>query len=572
MNYTDNYNLNLPSFNDSADISALNENFSKIDKKLKDNADAIANVKVTTDTTVKEGSTNAVSGGAVKDYVDEAVSKVDVSEQLGDLDGKTVKDYVDEQISNINITNENEVPSYWQSALDKGADNIHQAMESAGRNKSSFLFYSDAHWNHNSKMSPKLLKYLYKNTAMTKTFFGGDIVYTESTNNETMKYLYEWREMLKDLPNHHSVVGNHDDGNYGDNTSGDNPSQSIFDENYVYAYLLAPEENNDIVYGDGLYYYIDDNAEKTRYLFLDTAYKGVDATQEGFISNALNTVKDGWHIAVVAHIWYQPNYNEYDTKPIPIAGLDPNASKVITLLDAYNSNENSKGKVEFCIGGHVHRDYVNKTEGGIPIILVETDSKEIRDIFPYDPETTSGSSVNGIVCDYNTNKINVIRIGRGNSRVVDLITGEVTEIPNEDESDEPEQPTYTNVLDTVGYTENKRLSGGSGELRDNTGTCVTGFIPIDPTDSVGTMIYLKNVKMPDTDQNYYNQFACYDSNYTFIPDTCYSQATSIVGDRAVFKNGNLVCFRVGHANVSYIRITAQEFNENSIISVGNPIT
>jgi lysophospholipase L1-like esterase len=89
MNYTDNYNLNLPSFNDNADISALNENFSKIDEKLKDNADAIANVKVTTDQTYSPTSSNPQSGKAVAEavegakvemqtYVDDAVSRVDV--------------------------------------------------------------------------------------------------------------------------------------------------------------------------------------------------------------------------------------------------------------------------------------------------------------------------------------------------------------------------------------------------------------------------------------------------------------------------------------------------------------
>ena len=75
MNYTDNYKLNLPSFNDSADVSALNENFSKIDKKLKENETATGNIKVpTTDQTYKPTSKNPQSGIAVSEAVAEAVT------------------------------------------------------------------------------------------------------------------------------------------------------------------------------------------------------------------------------------------------------------------------------------------------------------------------------------------------------------------------------------------------------------------------------------------------------------------------------------------------------------------
>ncbi len=104
MNYTDNYNLNLPSFNDSADTSALNENFSKIDKKLKDNADTIANVKITTDTTVKEGSTNPVSSGAVYTALQNVEIDVDtyVSEtSRNPVQNKIIKQYVDTSIADL---------------------------------------------------------------------------------------------------------------------------------------------------------------------------------------------------------------------------------------------------------------------------------------------------------------------------------------------------------------------------------------------------------------------------------------------------------------------------------------
>ena len=242
----------------------------------------------------------------------------------------TDKNELQEQIDNLKETELTEqIPNYWQSALDTGVQAINEKLCFAGANKSAFLFYSDTHYNYGSQMSPKLLKYLYKHTGMTKTIFGGDIVNDEGTDYDTMEYLWEWRKQLKDLPNHHSVVGNHDDGNATNN---------LFSENYVYGYLLAPEETPDIVRGtNGMYYYIDNSPEKTRYIFLDTAYKGMTTEQTEFLKEALVGTKDGWHIVVVSHIWYMPDYDQYDVRPVPLTGLSSDATTVVAMLDAYNS-------------------------------------------------------------------------------------------------------------------------------------------------------------------------------------------------------------------------------------------
>ncbi len=517
------------------------------------------------------------------------------------------------------------IPNYWQDALTNGANAIRQAMESAGRNKSAFLFYSDAHWDYGSQMSPKLLKYLYKNTAINKTFFGGDIVNTQSkdvSDRDTMKYLYEWREMLRDLPNHHSVAGNHDDGNGKDEVTGVS-YEHMFPKEYIYAYLLAPEENNDIVYGDGLYYYIDDNAEKTRYLFLDTACYGVDTTQESFISNALDTVQDGWHIVVVAHAWYEANYAWYERedkttdKNIWIAkdedgndALNANALKVANLLDAYNSKPDRNGKVEFCIGGHVHRDYFNKTKGGIPIILVETDSHHIRSEFSADAGTTSESSVNGIIADYDNQVITVVRVGRGSGRTVNLETGEththdytyeittaatcttagvrtytcecgdtyteiipaightyvdgVCSVCGAEDSDEPEQPTYTNVLDEVGYTKDVRLSASDGLTYERTNRYVTGYIPVNGS----VTIYMENVVAPVSEADRPPLICHYDENQGFISGTGYG----ITDTTYTEDDGNITSFvSGGHTGVAYVRIQVNHIDENSIITVNEEI-
>lgn len=96
MNYTDNYNLNLPSITDGADISKLNENFTEIDSVLKEHETAIEKNKVTTDQTYTPTSTNPQSGIAVA----EAMANVEA-----DVDENFVKQEEGKGLSTNDFTN-----------------------------------------------------------------------------------------------------------------------------------------------------------------------------------------------------------------------------------------------------------------------------------------------------------------------------------------------------------------------------------------------------------------------------------------------------------------------------------
>jgi hypothetical protein len=481
----------------------------------------------------------------------QAVNAVYAQQATNDSNGKNIAE---------NYVKKVDVPDYWLTALQNGAKAINTALCTAGPNKSAFLFYSDAHWNYGSQKSPLLLKYLYEHTGMTKTIFGGDIVNNEATDYEAMSYLWSWRNMLKGLPNHHSVVGNHDDGNETNN---------LFSEQYVYGYLLAPEETADIVRADGLYYYIDSPAEKTRYLYLDTAYKGVNSKQKEFVKNALISTKESWHIIAISHIWYDTNYS---TSPPSVGALNSGASELLAMFDSYNSRSGEyascKGWVEFCIGGHTHRDYDGATTTGIPIILVETDSQHVRSGLGYTVGTTNESSVNGIIADYDNHRIYVVRIGRGSSREIEVTNYEVSYtnlIPTAIDID------GTTILDGKGWRNNVRMSGSSGEYRDNTGTCCTGYIAV-PTAQAFT-VYLKNVKTDST-----NQYGCnvyfFNGVHTAIVDSAnYSELVSYYSPK-FDSDGNLIEFKVADgANKTYthIAIGAIEINETSIITIDEPI-
>ena len=303
-------------------------------------------------------------------------------------------------------------------------------METVGRNKSSFLWYTDAHWDAgNSKMSPLLLNYLYKKTSMDKVFFGGDIIGdpTVLTHN-TVKHLYdEWRSNLKDLE-HHSVIGNHDNIHKGRNDSDIS--------NIVYSFLIAPEENKHMIMGDDFYYYIDEPCEKTRYLFLDSGRYSLSDDETEFIINTLKNTPNGWHIVVISHIWFQ-----YTSASEPSVGnMNAYMQKALNLFDAYNVRQsgsitmvsNAKsydftscgGKVEFCIGGHIHIDLDLSSTGGIPVIITASDVNQERSSNEEEDCGTLGtiteSAVYGIVADYTNNKISVIGVGRGGSRTINI--------------------------------------------------------------------------------------------------------------------------------------------------------
>lgn len=318
------------------------------------------------------------------------------------------------------------VPDYWLDELDAKTDEIQQAMEAAGQNKSAFLWYTDAHWPNSAKVSPALLDYLIRNTSMNKVNFGGDIVGDPNPySHENIKYVYEWRKAIAGLPNHHSVPGNHD---LNHNTT---DVRSM-----AYAFLLASEESADKVCGDGLYYYIDSPSEKTRYIYLDYMTNNHDemVAQGRFIVDAIKGVQDGWHIVMIAHRWFQ-----YSSASTPTVGSVPlYETDILSVLDAYNDRKTraesnyfgaqdftgAKGRVEFCIGGHIHIDHDFETAGGIQVIITASDTNQERS--PDDTEdsgtkgTITEAAVYGIVADYTNSKIQVVGVGRGGSRVISI--------------------------------------------------------------------------------------------------------------------------------------------------------
>lgn len=463
------------------------------------------------------------------------------------------------------------VPDYWQSEVDEKIADIRAALVAAGRNKSAFFWWHDAHWNYNYQKSPLLLKYLYKHTTINKTNFGGDVLETENgLDLDTLSYVYDWRNAIRGIPNHHSVIGNHDDGN-------SSVSDGNLPEGFIYSFLLGAEEQPNVVYGDGYYYYIDDVAEKTRYLYLDTATKNgnvaSDEAQEVFVREALKSTPRGWHIVPIAHIWLNV---DYDVSPPVATDFSAGGTLLLEMFDNYNTRQGEYatcgGTVEFCIGGHSHvdNDYVSAT--GIPVILTECDSRGVRSGLSCTEETTTENSVNAIIADYTNNVVNVIRIGRGESRTVPInhvaLSAYTNQLPIATDAD-------GNVYNTVGYKDNTRINS-SGVETEATGWDLTGFIPVQ----IGDVVRMANMTFFDlTETETYNRssFKFYDSSYALVVESDTFTLSNLPSDAwsAVYgDNGDLIQFTVPTSyknSVRYVRICARDLNENTIITVNEVI-
>jgi hypothetical protein len=140
----------------------------------------------------------------------------------------------------------------------------------------------------------------------------------------------------------------------------------------------------------------------------------------------------------------------------------------------------------------------------------------------------------------------------------------VEDIQSPSEPDTPTTPTYTNVLDTVGWKDGVYLSNGNESV--DTNACTSGYIPIT---TIPSTIYLKNVTMPD-ESSHGNRVGYYKADKSFHAQmaitSSYSDARPVFGE-----DGNLKQFYVDVNDVAYIRINAWNIDETSIITVNEPI-
>lgn len=455
---------------------------------------------------------------------------------------QVANDYTDSQISQM----AGGIPSYWQNHVDEKVSVIRELMKDAGRNKSSFLWYTDIHWEDNYQKSPAILKYLCDNTPIQKVNFGGGISngdtggassgYTNlfSTtasgfDNQTSKFYTNWLpyngndnggngtiyhikglkdnvtnpykmnfatsasganataqfyctaanrqakvtanydstvvlvqhqtpeytycrfEIRETLPENLIITANEDIiESVGGGMSPDlaypwrkligglrhhsvlsDDDSNAFGAKGAYGVVMAAEETPDVVRGGDYFYFIDDPNERTRYFYLDThqctSLNAVgDAEMMQFIIEALGRLPEGWHAVAISHIWWLRS----------LSAIPEYCNQLLGVFDGYNLRKvgsvtvdgitltydftRAVGKFEFCIGGNSHTDYSFTTANGIPVILTDTDSQNVVSGSTCTPGTITENAVTAVIANYDERKINIVRVGRGESRVINI--------------------------------------------------------------------------------------------------------------------------------------------------------
>ena len=269
-----------------------------------------------------------------------------------------------------------------------------------------FIFFSDFHANYNAKHSDYVIRNIVEETDINKVFYGGDtITLSEKTLKKAIKVHNSFLKKFSFLGEKLFLIyGNHDD-----NTHGQKNKKAVL----PFDYLAKIINNNKNITSFGKYsYYFDDDNQKTRYVCLDTGKRYLENTENEIISSVLNTVKSGWHIIILTHIVFEYIEKKYQPKE--------HVKSLLELFDMYNARKLGT-RIECIIGAHIHNDFVSRTEGGIPIVLVDSDAYLFStNRFVRKRMHLSEQCVTVFMPDYENNAIRTVRFGYGEDRIIKL--------------------------------------------------------------------------------------------------------------------------------------------------------
>lgn len=272
-----------------------------------------------------------------------------------------------------------------------------------------FLYFTDPHlaqdngWEEEFAGYMKVLKRYFDSAPVDNIICGGDWFDKDIIDDALYKLGYVFAQTRAITENFHLVLGNHDT-NYLGKMDADSADETG---------SLGHETINNLWYrshGNSYYSY---DANETRFFILDSdidSYELTDYynTQLGWFANALkdNTADN---IALFFHIVTHHTGGAFL----------PFAQTVFQISEAFNNRStisvngvsynfaNATGKVRFAMVGHRHFDRID-TYSNIPCVS----TTQLRD----------GGVPTFDLClaDYNNNVLNMIRIGTGENRSVEI--------------------------------------------------------------------------------------------------------------------------------------------------------
>lgn len=352
-------------------------------------------------------------------------------------------DSINNEIKNIKENgNSDPIPDYYY-ADDYLPNKIKEIREaSAIMHGVTFAFITDVHFKANQKQSKKLLRKVLDETNVPFVLCGGDIVYLVGTEEELYEQITDFNEFKSCIGKDRLFCtrGNHDLYNV-----------TIIDPETREEHKLTTADAYDTLFRDtetkvssmsvdNGCYCIDNEPQKTRIIMLNTSdlSNSPDNTGGGvmfrastleWLSGAL-TEKTGYRIIIVSHtpLNYETfgndnsdKYPNYDGLQQMVAAFKNKTTFTTTRFDIeVNADFTETTNELICvISGHRHIDG-NSVENNVLNIVTTCDCIDKKDGYNRKPNTISEQAFDVFCINYDTNKINAVRIGAGSNREIEF--------------------------------------------------------------------------------------------------------------------------------------------------------
>lgn len=313
---------------------------------------------------------------------------------------------------------------FYQQYIGDKASEVVALDAKYGQNGDSFIFLTDPHIERNYNHSSALVKYLYEHTAVKRFLCGGDIVASPTSESEYRTNLQRWMSQYRFLPVF-ITRGNHD----------------YISSNAVgYGILFKPLERIVNTYGE-MYYCLDNDSQKIRYIILDTPWTTDDTTRTSFdydaqlswMADRITEKDSSWRVLIMQHILFTAKTEDGSGNIIAATRADV-GDRLVTAL----GNLSSGARVLGVISGHTHWDWV-EYGAGVPLIATTCDASYDKDDVPWSETRAKGTimeqAFDVVHLDFAGNRIIMTRIGYGPNRIVNIaentvaINGTVTLTP-----------------------------------------------------------------------------------------------------------------------------------------------
>lgn len=302
-----------------------------------------------------------------------------------------------------------QVPDYYKDHLSGAISRAKTNLLNAGIDGETFVFISDIHWENNAKNSPALIGAITNELPIENVIFGGD-AFNGGAYEDKVADMNDIRKQFEKASKRFlSIYGNHDSNHLDGGTGFENRE----------FYTLLQKQNDYLCNFDNpsnnYCFYFDNPTTKTRMILLDTGMTNPyhPAEELAWLQSTVSNAPSGYNILVFAHIIFVPQSGG--------SYKDPTTWEMTTFMTSvceYLDGVTDKN-VKAIFGGHSHYDYVSKTTGGIPIILIDCDTRQTSSGNSQALGSVNEQAFDIVTVNYKTNTVHCTRVGRGTDRTIE---------------------------------------------------------------------------------------------------------------------------------------------------------